>query len=67
MRADSAWACLYFILIVSFGGFYIVNLFLAVIFKEFVETKTVESAVKQAKQDAAQAKARIAVRERPAL
>ena len=41
MRANGAFAWLYFVLIVALGGFYVVNLFLAVIFKEFVGTKMV--------------------------
>ena len=43
MRAETAYAWVYFVLIVALGGFYVVNLFLAVIFKEFVSTKMVRA------------------------
>ena len=46
MRAASSWgAILYFLLIVTIGGFFLVNLFLAVIFEEFLQRKTVDQAI----------------------
>ena len=36
MVSFSPWAAVYFILIVVIGGFFVVNLFLAVIFEELV-------------------------------
>ena len=47
MRASSPYAWIFFVVIGSLGGFYIVNLFLAVIFKEFVSTKIVEAAASE--------------------
>ena len=39
MANSSAWACIFFLLIVIFGGFFVVNLFLAVVFLEFESAK----------------------------
>ena len=46
MEASSPWAWVYFVLVVVVGGFFIVNLFLAVIFDEFLAQKRVAGAVK---------------------
>ena len=45
MGAYSPDVWIYFVLIAMIGGFFLVNLFLAVIFEEFLSTKRVEKAV----------------------
>ena len=54
---DSPGAMLYFCLIVVLGGWFVVNLFLAVIFQEFLEAQQVNAAVEDAEQTAAALKA----------
>jgi len=42
MASASPWAALFFVALVSFGAFFVVNLFLAVVFEEFIWTQSVE-------------------------
>ena len=39
MEAMSPWVFVYFILIVVIGGFFVINLFLAVIFEEILQAE----------------------------
>ena len=43
-RAFSPYVWIFFVLVCTIGGFFVVNLFLAVIFEEFLTVKRVESA-----------------------
>lgn len=47
MAAMSPYVAIYFIIIIMIGGFFIVNLFLAVIFEEFITVTRVERAVEE--------------------
>ena len=57
MESGSPWTWVYFVLIVVFGGFFVINLFLAVIFDEFLAQKRYTGAVKAMDQRAADAQA----------
>ena len=43
MRSTSTWAWVYFVAIVVLGGFFVVNLFLAVVFEQFIWTQSTEA------------------------
>ena len=46
MGAYSPWACIYFVAVAVLGGLFLVNLFLAAIFDEFMRTQTASAAEK---------------------
>ena len=44
MGGTTVFSCIYFVLLVSLGGFVLVNLFLAVVFEQFIWTQSSGSA-----------------------